>query len=58
MTENERVLHFIYSTCRKPYHPVGDTDTTKEEQMQHRLEEIERNAGIQVGVNALKNTRT
>ena len=58
MTDNERVLHTIYSTCRKPYHPVGETDTTKEEQQRHRLEEIERIAGIQVGVNALENTRT
>ncbi len=58
MTDNERTLHTIYSTCIKPYHPVGETDTPKDEQMQNRLDEIERMAGKQVIENALENVGT
>lgn len=58
MTDNERALHKILSECVKPYHPEGDTDTTKEEQMQNRLEEIEHITGMRVVANAEANART
>lgn len=50
--ESVRTLNTILALIQKPYHPEGETDTPRIEQMQHRLDEIEEIASKQVVSNA------